>query len=70
MADKKTDKKVVCIGRGAPYKKFKVSFEIEGRMVDKDTRIGKESLEDFFNMSCPKGLKIERLEIEEMKEIG
>jgi len=54
--------------KAAPHRKFKVSFEIEGRMVDKDTPISRESLEDYFNMSCPKGLKIERLEVEEVEE--
>lgn len=50
-------------------RRFSVTLEVEGAMLDKDTPIGEQSLVDFFQMqfACPKGLKLLRAEAREIK---
>ncbi len=53
-----------------PHKKFTITFDIEGKMVDKDTPISEQALEALYNMGCPRTLKIERLRIIEVDQVS
>lgn len=51
-------------------KKFTLSMQVDGDMMDKDTPISEAALAAYFEMryACPKGIKISRIEVKEIKE--
>jgi hypothetical protein len=55
-------------GKKAPERKFKVTLEVAGAMIDKDTPISDQALIDYFEMTfaSAKGLKVSRVEAEEI----